>query len=147
LIFFGGILSTRILALVLVAATLSCGGYSAPTNPGDGGQMPNPPPSGTLAQVTIQDFSFDPSTLSIKAGTIVRWTNNGPSAHTAVSDAGTWGSPSLSPPVKGGGYGDGGSPGGTFDFTFTEPGTYSYHCSLHPPSSYPGFTGTITVTP
>jgi len=26
-------------------------------------------------------------------------------------------------------------------------GTYDYHCSNHPPSLNPGFTGTIMVTP
>jgi hypothetical protein len=27
------------------------------------------------------------------------------------------------------------------------PGTFGYHCALHPPSMYPGFIGTVTVTP
>jgi plastocyanin len=107
--------------------------------------MSNPPPSGTIA-VTIQDFSFSPASLTIKAGTTVRWTNNGPSAHTTTSDGGTWASAALSAHQGGNGYG-GGSAGGTFDFTFTQSGTYPYHCSLHPPSMYPGFTGTVTVTP
>jgi plastocyanin len=138
---------SRLIGIAVVAAAVACGGYSAPTTPTEGGQMPNPPPSGTMV-VTIQDFTFSPASLTIKAGTTVRWTNNGPSAHTTTSDAGAWGSATLSPPGSGGGgYGGGGSAGGTFDFTFPQPGTYPYHCSLHPPSSYPGFTGTITVTP
>jgi plastocyanin len=138
----------RVVQLGLIAGVLSCGG-STPTNPGDGSQMPSPPPpGGTLARVGIQDFSFSPASLTIKAGTVVRWTNNGPSAHTTTSDNGVWNSGTLNSPVAGGGgYGDSGSPGGTFDVTFTQPGTYTYHCSLHPPSSFPGFTGTITVTP
>lgn len=112
-------------------------------SPSGGGQ--NPPPPGTVA-VTIQDFSFSPGSVTITAGTTVRWTNAGPSAHTTTSDAGAWASTPLGAPQGGVGYG-GGSAGGTFDFTFTQAGTYPYHCSLHPPSSYPGFTGTITVTP
>jgi plastocyanin len=140
---------STIISLVLLAVTTACGGYSAPTTPTGGGDMstpPPPPPGSTLAQVTIQDFSFGPPSLTVKAGTIVRWTNQGPSAHNTTSDTGVWGSPTLAGPTSGGGYGDGKSPGGTFDFTFTQPGTYTYHCSLHPPSSYPNFTGTITVT-
>lgn len=136
---------SRLLAIAAVAATFACGG-STPTNP-PSGQMPSPPPSGT-AGVTIRDFTFSPASLTIKTGTTVRWTNNGPSAHTTTSDAGAWGSSALNPPGTGGsGYGGGGAAAGTFDFTFTQAGNYPYHCSLHPPSSYPGFTGTITVTP
>lgn len=139
----------RCVSLALVTSTIACGGYSAPTNPGGGGEMANPPPPGTVT-VSIQDFSFSPATVTIAAGTTVRWTNNGPSAHSTTSDAGTWASPSLGAPTTGGGGGypgGGGSAGGSFNFTFTQPGTYPYHCSLHPPSSYPGFVGTITVTP
>ena len=128
----------RLMAIAAVSATVACGG-STPTNP-------NPP--STTAGVTIRDFTFSPASLTIKAGTTVRWTNNGPSAHTTVSDAGVWSSAALSAPVSGGGgYGGGGSAGGTFELTFTEPGNYPYHCSLHPPANYPGFTGTVIVTP
>lgn len=135
---------SRVLALVLVAATAGCGSNTAPT---DGGQMSSPPPTGTVG-ISIQDFSFSPASLTIKAGTNVRWSNSGPSAHTTTSDMGTWASPTLNPPTGGGGYGGGGgSARGTFDFRFDHPGTYPYHCSLHPPSSYPGFVGTVTVTP
>ncbi len=102
-------------------------------------------PSGSVVGVTIQDFSFSPSALTIKAGISVQWTNNGPSQHTATSDNGVWDSGTLGAPSGGGGYG-GGSAGGTYRFTFNTPGTYRYHCTLHPPSSYPSFTGTITVT-
>jgi plastocyanin len=96
--------------------------------------------------VTIQDFSFAPAAVTIKAGTAVHWSNGGPSAHTTTSDTGVWDSGTLAGPGSGGAYGNS-VPGAAFNFTFTQPGTYSYHCNLHPPSSYPGFTGTITVTP
>lgn len=133
---------SHVLAIAAVAASVACGGSSAPMSPA-GGQ--NPPPPGTIA-VAIQDFSFSPASVTISAGTTIRWTNAGPSAHTTTSDDGAWASATLGAPQGGDGYG-GGSAGGTFDFKFTQAGTYPYHCSLHPPSSYPGFTGTITVTP
>jgi len=102
--------------------------------------------SGSVVGVTIQDFSFSRAAVTVKVGTTVKWTNNGPSAHTATSNTGTWDSGQVSGPTSGGGYG-GGSAGGTYQHTFMAAGTYDYHCSNHPPSLYPGFTGTITVTP
>jgi plastocyanin len=127
---------SHLVATALAAVTVACGG-SSPTSPN---------PSNTVG-VSIQDFTFSPATVTIKAGTTVRWTNKGPSAHTTVSDAGAWTSPTLGAPVSGGGgYGGGGSPGGTFEFTFTQPGDYPYHCSIHPPASFPGFTGIVKVT-
>ena len=129
---------SRLLAIGGVTIAAACGG-STPTNP------TSPPPAGTVA-VTIQDFTFTPAAVTIKAGTTVRWTNNGPSAHTTVADGGAWNSGTLSPPGGGGGYG-GGSAGAIFDFTFMSAGTFGYHCSIHPPAMYPGFTGTVTVTP
>jgi plastocyanin len=136
---------SRFISLALAASTVACGGYS-PTSPTGGGQMATPPPPGTVA-VNIQDFSFSPAAVSVKVGTTVQWTNRGPSAHTTTSDGGVWNSGNLAGPTSTGGYAGGASPGGTFSFKFTTAGTFPYHCSLHPPSVYPGFTGTVTVTP
>lgn len=104
-----------------------------------------PPPGASVVGVTIQDFSFAPATLTIKTGTTVRWTNNGPSPHTVTSDMGVWDSGTLGAPTMGGGYG-GGSAAGSYQFTFNIAGTYGYHCSIHPPLMYPNFRGTINVT-
>ena len=111
-----------------VAALSACS--SSPTSPGGsmtGGSMTN----GT--SVSIRDFSFSPSAISVKVGTTVTWTNNGPSAHTTTSDGGAWDSGTL-------------GAGGTFQHTFMQTGTFGYHCTIHPPSLYPGFMGTVTVT-
>lgn len=125
--------SRWLVAALGVAAAAACGGGMSST------------PGGP--RVTIQDFSFSPSTLTVKAGTTVTWSNSGPSAHTTTSDTMTWNSPTLVTATGGDPYGGGGMAAGTFQFTFNTPGTYNYHCSNHPPASYPGFTGTITVTP
>jgi plastocyanin len=110
-----------------------------------GGSSSSPGPSGP--QIAIADFSFTPSTLSVKAGTTVTWVNQGTMTHNTVSDSAVWSSGNLSPPGSGGGaYGGGATAGGSFHYTFNTPGTYGYHCSIHPPAMYPGFVGTITVT-
>ena len=120
---------------VALAVGVALGACSSTTSPSAG------------PTVTIHDFTFSPSTLTVKVGTTVQWTNTGPSAHTTVSDAGLWNSGTLNPPSGGGGYGGGGGPGGTFSRTFMTPGTFGYHCALHPPAMYPNFVGSVVVTP
>ncbi len=128
----------RSLAIAGVTIAAACGGNSTPTETGFGGGGPTV--NSSVVKVAIQDFSFAPAAVTIKAGTTVEWTNNGPSAHTTTSDTGVWDSGILNAP------GGGGSAGGTFKFTFAQAGMYPYHCTIHPPSVYPNFTGTITVT-
>ena len=77
--------------------------------------------------MTIQNFSFQPSSLTIKAGDTVVWTNQDPTDHTVTADDGSFGSPHV-------------PSGGTFASTFTHAGTYAYHCSIHA-----SMTGTVTV--
>ncbi len=80
--------------------------------------------------ITIKNFAFDPPALTVKAGTVVTWVNNDQAPHALASDTG---SPAafLSDTL---------SPGASFTFTFTRPGTYPYHCSIHP-----SMKGTILV--
>lgn len=77
------------------------------------------------ASVSIQAMSFIPATLTVKAGTIVTWTNNDSVEHTVTSDAGLFDSGLIS---ASGIY----SSGGNFSFTFATVGTYAYHCKIHP---------------
>jgi plastocyanin len=134
----------RLASLAGALAMLACSSTSdSLTNPSGTGTTSMP--SGATA-VTIQDFSFTPSTVNIKVGTAVTWTNSGPSTHTTVSDDGMWNSGALNPPGGGGMYSSG-SAAGTFQFTFSQAGTFRYHCSIHPPSMYPQFVGTVVVTP
>jgi plastocyanin len=57
----------------------------------------------------------------------VRWTNNGRHRHTVTSYDGRTDSGEL-------------APGSSYTVTFTRPGTYPYHCRLHP-----GMRGTVVV--
>ncbi len=86
-------------------------------------------PSGADTTVNIKSYSFQPATLRVPAGTTVTWSNLDNVQHTVTSDVqGLFNSGVI-------------MPGKQFVYTFVVPGTYSYHCSIHP-----GMKGTITVT-
>jgi LPXTG-motif cell wall-anchored protein len=72
----------------------------------------------STSSVTIRDFEFDPKSITVSVGTTVTWTNEGPTAHTATADDGTFDTGNL---VK----------GMTGNYKFTKPGTYKYHCTPH----------------
>lgn len=69
--------------------------------------------------VKIDNFTFSPTTLTVTAGTTVRWTNKDDVPHTVVSSDKAFKSNTLDTDQE-------------FTYTFTQPGTYSYFCSLHP---------------
>lgn len=79
--------------------------------------------------ISIESFAFNKQTMTIALGTKVRWTNKDAVTHTVTSDNGKFSSPNI-------------EPGKTFDFSFNEIGTFSYHCTPHPT-----MIGTITVKP
>jgi plastocyanin/glucose/arabinose dehydrogenase len=82
------------------------------------------------SSVTIQNFAFQPSSLTVTPGTTVTWTNKDNVDHTATSQSGPESFDSKNIPQ-----------GGTFSFTFNQEGTYNYICTIHP-----FMTGTITVS-
>ncbi len=85
--------------------------------------------SGSESDVDISNFSFQPSSLKVSAGTKVTWTNRDSVQHTVTSDQqGLFDSGPLAPGQK-------------FSFGFDAPGSYKYHCSLHP-----SMQGMIVVT-
>src|SRR5690242_7384576 len=105
-----------------VAHAASAGGHTAHSGPA----VPGAPT--LLTEVTIQNYAFHTQSITINVGDTVRWTNLDPDRHTSTSSAGLWDSGEL-------------AQNGTFAYTFTAPGTYTYYCARHP-----GMTGTITVT-
>lgn len=107
--------------IILILLNLSCGKGDSSTGGG----------SSITASVSILAMSYSPSTLTVKTGTIVTWTNNGGSAHTVTADNGTtFSSPNL-------------SVGNTFVFTTVATGTFPYHCLIHGVE----MAGTLVVTP
>jgi plastocyanin len=72
-------------------------------------------------QVVIDNFTFDPPTLTIPVGTKVTWVNHDDVPHTATSTAKPkrFESGTLDTNDK-------------FSHVFTAPGTYEYFCAVHP---------------
>lgn len=98
-----------------------------PTVPAPSAALPaNPPNSQTI--VTITNFSFQPASIAIKAGTTVMWTNSDPMAHTITADDGSFDSGPI-------------AAGATFSHTFTEAGSVAYHCAIHT-----SMHGSISIT-
>ena len=112
-------------ALVLLAA---CGGGSTGTGSGTT-PAPTATASGNTQTVMITTdssgtFAFIPATITIKAGTTVTWKNVTTVSHTVTSDDGKAFDSGLSNPIA--------AQTGTFSFTFNTPGTFPYHCAIHP---------------
>jgi plastocyanin len=71
------------------------------------------------AQVQIDNFSFEPATIASAPGTTITWTNGDDIPHTVVSEDKAFKSKVLDTGEK-------------FSFTFRQPGSYPYFCSIHP---------------
>lgn len=78
-----------------------------------------PAAAGGRATVKIENFSFDPPALTIKAGTTVTWRNEDDIPHTVVTTNRVFKSKVMDTDDNA-------------SFTFTTPGSYEYFCSLHP---------------
>jgi plastocyanin len=113
---------TVLIILACMAAGCSSSQTTAPAAP--------PATPGGGATVAIKNFAFEPSSLTVKTGTMVTWVNNDGVPHALASDAGSpaaFSSDSL-------------STGASYSFTFSQSGMYSYHCSIHP-----SMKGTVMV--
>jgi amicyanin len=75
----------------------------------------------------MNNMLFGTTSLTVKAGTTVTWTNGDQMIHNVAADDGSFTSPDMK-------YGD------TYSHTFTTTGTYAYHCAYHS-----GMKGTIIV--
>ncbi|MEP6687946.1 MAG: cupredoxin family copper-binding protein [Gemmatimonadales bacterium] len=91
---------------------------TAPDNSGGGGQS-----------VAIENFAYVPPTLTVASGTTVTWTNGDDVQHTVTADDGTSFDSNLLGRRQ------------TFQLTAPAPGSYTYHCAVHP-----FMKATLTVT-
>ena len=115
-------MKTKWLGTILVALAVGSG-------PGirlaGAGQAPSVTTAAAVApavagpRIVIKQFQFSESTLTIPVGTTVAWVNQDDDAHTVTADDGRFASTGL-------------DQGEQFSYRFTVPGTYAYHCALHP---------------
>jgi plastocyanin len=78
-------------------------------------QYPNNSPA--TVNINIQNYAFNPASITIPVGDTIRWTNMDSVQHEVrgnIFDSGVM------------------SPNSSFEFTFTQAGTYNYACAIHP---------------
>jgi plastocyanin len=104
-------MKTKLFTILILASIflVACGSSATP----------KPAVSGNGVGINISEFKFDPATITVPIGTSVTWTNQDSADHTVVADDGSWKSESL-------------AKGATFSYTFTNAGTFTYICSIHP---------------
>lgn len=68
--------------------------------------------------VLLQDTAYMPTTITVPVGTTVTWTNLDSEDHTVSSDTDLFNNYLVI--------------NDTFSYTFTERGTFNYHCEPHP---------------
>jgi plastocyanin len=80
------------------------------------------------AAVSMSDTAFKPAKLTVKAGTVVTWTDAGTANHSIAFDDGSVRSPVILSGQKA-------------SHVFSDTGTFDYHDGLHPE-----IKGTVVVT-
>jgi plastocyanin len=95
-------------AAVAAAAVLSFGAIGVVLAQGPG-----------ATAVNIDNFTYSPPTITVAAGTTVKWTNADDIPHTVRAVDGSFHSKAM-------------DTDDSYSFTFAKPGVYSYFCSIHP---------------
>jgi plastocyanin len=87
-----------------------------------------PPVHAADSAVSIQNFSFQPQSVTINVDETVTWTmKDANTQHTVTANDNSFSSTNLNTAQ-------------TYAHTFGQAGTFSYHCNIHP-----SMTGTVTV--
>jgi plastocyanin len=93
----------RAVPLLAAVAVAGCGSAAGAGTPGP--------------LIGVADFRLAPAAVTVPAGQVVRWRNDGATLHS----------------VKGAGFFSRAlRPGQTWSRRFTRPGVYRYTCTLHP---------------
>jgi plastocyanin len=100
---------------------------AAPSEGGGGAPCTATTEAGTV-EVTIAGRAFGPGKVTAAVGDVIVWTNKDSVPHTATLDDDSCTTSSLGEDASGA-------------LTFSAPGTYPYHCRIHP-----DMTGTIEIS-
>lgn len=108
---------------------------AAGTSSPDEGAAPAEGEATDASAVDIDDFAYNPASITVAAGTEVTWTNQDPALHSVTA-----GTPEAPEPDT---FDMDGieEAGQTVSHTFEEPGTYDYFCRYHD-----FMLGTVEVT-
>lgn len=119
----------------LAIGIAACGNGAPPSSSsgaGGGGNCPGTASAGGGTgdvKVSANDqLQFAPATETAKVGQAVQWNNVGSVLHNITFDQGCLTDTAF-------------QPGGTWTIKFTQAGTYSYKCTIHP-----GMDGKLTVS-
>lgn len=117
------------------ALAAGCGSSTSGNTTGYGTAPAVLPPQtrpGTHPAVVVQmrALRFTPAKVTVAAGQAIEWINHDNVVHNVTSSDGTM--------IKSGSFG----PGKRFEYTPSQPGSYTYYCTIHPTT----MQATIVVT-
>ena len=109
--------------LAVFCALVACMGIAQPAFAATDVTVVTKPSAAVSAEagvkVDIVDFAFFPAEITIAPGEGVTWINDDGAPHAIAYDDGAKGTDLL-------------LPGASFSRRFDRPGTYDYHCAVHP---------------
>ena len=92
------------------------------------GGVPTMAATPAATTVSIENFTFEPATITVPAGSAVTWVNHDDIPHLVASTDKLFKSPGLDTDDQ-------------YTMTFAKAGTFPYFCGLHP-----HMTGKVIVT-
>jgi plastocyanin len=103
----------------IAVAIAGCGGGGGDATAQNAPSGSSKASGGSSGGVAISGFAFKPATITVKAGDQLKLTNEDDTAHTATADDGhSFNTGDIDP--------------GSSKTISAKPGTYAYHCSIHP---------------
>ena len=119
-------LNRKLLKFVIpptLAALLVATGCDRGIEPADARRAATEIPAAAATQpvasnVSIDNFTFTPSTITVPIGTTVTWVNHDDVPHTVTANDKGFGSKAMDTDDR-------------FSHQFTAPGTYPYFCAVH----------------